>query len=402
MFSKRYCTWVVSGVAALLSALSVGAWTGQSTQARQSDKQAALSVSLRTELNRYLTTRRAAEHISAVSLTVTFRHRRSINVAAGTTRYGDGQRISGDSLWQIGSNTKAFTSVILLQLEAEHKLSIYDTVGKWLPRYSAWHQITIKRLLSMTSGIQDYAAQPALLRDYAAAPNTVVSASRLVSYAVGLPLLKGYNYSSTNYILAQMIIERASRDTYADQLRRRIIIPLGLHHMFYSSTRYRPAVTARLPAGYFFDLSVPQLAPQLGKDQSRWSLSGEQGAGGIVSSLQDMTKWDRALYQGRMLPRKQQRELESLVSMKTGRPIRATTPADPEGFGLGVAQATSSIGKGWFFAGETLGYRVVHVYVPRSGVIVTVGVNSATAETNDQSAALALAVYQILHNAGAG
>jgi D-alanyl-D-alanine carboxypeptidase len=399
MLSEGYRSRVGCCAAVLLATLSLAVLGGQSTQASPSGKQARLRASLRAELNRYLSTRRAAEHISAVSLRVTFHgHRRSINLAVGTTRYGGRRRVSTDGLWQIGSNTKAFTSVVLLQLEAEHKLSIYDTVGKWLPRYAAWRRITIKRLLNMTSGIQDYGEQPAFFRDYAAAPNTVFSASRLVSYAVGLPLLKGLNYSNTNYILAQMIIARAAHDTYGHQLRRRIIIPLGLKDLFFSATRYPRAVTDRLPAGYFFDSSVPHMTSQLGKDQRRRPLSWVQGAGGIVSSLQDMTKWDRALYRGRLLPRKQQRELKSLVSAKTGRPIRTVTPADPGGFGLGVQRGIGSLGMFWTYEGSTLGYRVEHVYWPRSGVLLALGVNSAT--NDDQLETLAAVVYHILHRAG--
>ena len=89
------------------------------------------------------------------------------------------------------------------------------------------------------------------------------------------------------------------------------------------------------------------------------NLSFAQGAGGIVSSLRDMTTWDRALYQGDELPRPQQGQLESLVSAKTGRPIRMTTPADPAGFGLGIGQSyINGNGPVWSYEGETFGYRV--------------------------------------------
>jgi D-alanyl-D-alanine carboxypeptidase len=109
---------------------------------------------------------------------------------------------------------------MLLQLEAEHKLSIHDTVGKWLPRYRAWHHVTIKQLLNMTSGIPDYEHVP-FFRAYAADPRTEFSSRRLVSYAMhGTPPTHRWSYSNTNYILAGMILQKATHDTYADQLRR--------------------------------------------------------------------------------------------------------------------------------------------------------------------------------------
>jgi D-alanyl-D-alanine carboxypeptidase len=358
----------------------------------------AVRASLRSELSNYLNAYRVAEHISAVSLAVTFRGRRpGINLAVGNTRYGGGPAISPYALWQIGSNTKALTSVRVLQLEAEHKLSINDTLGKWLPQYPAWGGVTIKRLLNMTSGIPSYTDSAEFWHDVAAAPNGVFSASRLVSYALGLPPTHGYSYSNTNYILAQMIIERATHDSYGSQLRKRIVIPLSLQNMFYSGTTYKRAITARMPAGYWFIPVLPEMRSQVGHDQSRHTLSWAQGAGGIVSSLQDLAKWDRALYTGRELPGRQQRELMSLVSTATGKPIRRTTLADPAGYGLGISQVTSKIlGTVWYYEGETTGFRVVNLVVPRSGTVIAIGVNSAT--LNDHTAALATSVYQTLHS----
>ena len=79
------------------------------------------------------------------------------------------------------------------------------------------------------------------------------------------------------------------------------------------------------------------LSRLLGQDVSRTTLSWTRGAGGIISTTHDMTVWEQALYHGRLLPQRQQAELRSLVSSKTGRPIKHTTPNDPEGFGLGIA-----------------------------------------------------------------
>jgi D-alanyl-D-alanine carboxypeptidase len=171
-----------------------------------------------------------------------------------------------------------------------------------------------------------------------------------------------------------------------------------LHNVFYSGTNYPQAVTARMPAGYWDVPSVPVMTSQLGRDQSRHTLSWAQGAGGIVSSLQDMGVWDRALYGGRELPAKQQHEMTSLVSTATGKPIKTTTLDDPAGYGLGVSQVTSkTLGTVWY-EGETAGFRVVNMFVPRSGTLIAIGVNSATLD--DHTAALATSVYQALHQAG--
>ncbi len=361
---------------------------------------AVLRTALYRDLSRYLTARRTAEHISAVSLRVTFPGSRpAISLATGTTHYHGGAPVSASALWQIGSNTKAFTAVILLQLEAEGKLSISDPIGKWLPQYPAWRNITIRQLLDMTSRIPDYLYQPAFATAFAANQHTRFTAARLVSYVADLPLgPAGYHYTNTGYILAQMIIEKVTHDTYADQLTRRIITPLRLHTTCLAPYTCPPSDAARMPAGYFYIAGGPPSL--LGKRMPPLALTWAQAAGGIVSSLADMTTWDRALYQGRLLPARQQHQLESLVSEATGKPIRRATLADPSGYGLGVQQQFSrQTGIFWDYEGQAFGARVLHLYFPRTGLLIAVAANSST--SNDDLANLAGAVYQTLHKAGA-
>jgi D-alanyl-D-alanine carboxypeptidase len=361
----------------------------------------ALRAALSGDLSHYLTTRHKAEHISAVSLRVTYPGTKpAINLAAGTTRYTGGAPVSTSALWQVGSNTKAFTAVILLQLEAEGKLSINDPLGQYLPQYRTWRTVTIKRLLDMTSRIPDYALQPAFDATVAQDPGTRFTAARLVSYAVGQPLApKGYYYSDTNYILAQMIIERVTHDTFADQLAQRIITPLRLRDLCYAPYTCPGADAARMPAGYFFEPGAP---PLLGKAMPRLAITWTQAAGGIVSSLADMTTWERALYQGQLLPPAQQRQLESLISETTGKHITTTTTADPQGYALGVTQMTDKpIGTVWWYRGGTFGYRFDHFYFPCSGLIIALAVNSSVGNNQDDLFNTAIAIYQTLEKAGA-
>jgi D-alanyl-D-alanine carboxypeptidase len=108
-----------------------------------------------------------------------------------------------------------------------------------------------------------------------------------------------------------------------------------------------------------------------------------------------MMVWGRALYGGRELPAPQQRELESLVSVTTSKPIRTVTAADPQGFGLGVLQVADPItGIIWAYQGGSLGFRVLHVYVPRTGLLMALAVNSNV--DDGTLPALADTLYQTL------
>jgi len=395
----------LAAAAAACALLSAGAlWSAgpaSASAARPRQAGATLPAALRGDLSDYLAARRTAEHISAVSLEITFRDGRpAISLADGTTRYNGGPPVPASDLWQVGSNTKAFTALILLQLEAEGKLSVDDPIGRWLPQYPAWRHVTIRQLLDMTSRIPSYTGQPAFADALEANPAASFTTARLISYVTGLPLgPAGYHYTNTDYLLAQLIIEKVTHHSYASQLTRRIIGPLRLHTTCLAPSTCPPSDAARMPAGYLYDAGVPRSL--LGHAVPPLALTWAQGAGGIVSSLADMAKWDRALYTRRLLPPRQQHELESLVSEATGQPIARTSPADPAGYGLGVQQTASQVGALWDYEGETYGNRVLHLYFPRSGLIIAVAANSATDPDKDALVALAGAVYETLQKAGA-
>ncbi|CCH89570.1 (Serine-type) D-alanyl-D-alanine carboxypeptidase [Modestobacter italicus] len=360
-----------------------------------------VAAQLRADLDAYLQERGAAEHVSAAGVSVSLPGRRStIDVTTGTTTFGGSVPVRADAVWQIGSNTKAFTAVLVLQLEAQHRLSIDDTLGQWLPQYPQWRDVTIRRLLSMTSGIPTYDDQPAWYADYAADPHRSFSPEQLVGYVVDAPATSGYSYSNTNYVLAEMIIERAAGRSYAEQLYRRIIEPLGLRDLHYRPDVYPAWVTDREPAGYLFNPDFP-LPGLLGQDVSRDTLSWARSAGAIISTTSDMTRWERALYSGRLLPPQQQAELESLVSTTTGQPIASTSATDPQGFGLGIAQlSTPQLGTFWFYEGQTLGFRAVHAFFPESGLIIAFALNSSVEGSNDQIGPLMQTLYETVEAAG--
>ncbi len=125
-------------------------------------------------LQTYVEERGAAEHISAASASI-------------TTLRGDDPIVAAtgakpSTLFQIGSNTKAFTAVLALQLEAAGKLDLDAPIGRYLQQYPAWKNATIRHMLDMTSGIPTYDNDPTWQRDYAKNPYKNYSAAELVAF----------------------------------------------------------------------------------------------------------------------------------------------------------------------------------------------------------------------------
>lgn len=371
-----------------------------------SNNDEALKEALHKNLQNYLTERGSLEHISTLSMNITFRgSKEEITDAVGTTAYGGGQPVTPDSLFQIGSNTKAFTAALLLRLEAENVLSIDDPVGKWLPQYPAWKNVTIRQLLDMTSGIPTYDGTTAWNDDYEDNPYRVVTPEELVAYVypqIGTPG-QSWAYSNTNFILGQMIIEKASwSHSYKTELDR-LIADTCLKDTFYEPDFYPAFVNRRLVSGYFVNTDPSGgLVKLLGTDTKNYSLGWAQGAGGMISNPKNFDRWVRALFEGEVLQPKQRAELESLVSIPDAVKIDNTSAMYPEAFGLGVFQITKQpLGLFWAYQGSTIGYRASYVYVPDSGVIITVFTNSqTTAALNILNDVLITELYKTLKQFG--
>ena len=390
-----------SAVAALVALSACSPATAQSSDA-------ALTLSLRRALAQYIATRAKPEHISAASLSISLKgSEKNINLAAGTTKYPNvGAKVTPADLFEIGSITKSFTSVAILRLETADKLTIEDKLGKWLPQYPEWKDVTIRRLLDMTSPIPGYDNQPSIAKIMGDDPSHRFSPEELIASAYphnGKPEpVSGWTYSNTNYILAQMIVEKASGKPYADVVRE-LFDQVGLKNTYYEQNLYPASITDRMVSGYFFshDPINEPLAPLLGKDVKSDSVSWMQGAGGIVSSMEDVSRWARALYEGPLLADKQRGELMTLVSDKTGEPISGASKERPSAFGLGVGAGFRPVfGAYWYYQGMTLGYRVLYAYFPKNSAVIVVGLNSQPDEKQNHSGALLEQVYGVLHKAG--
>ncbi len=348
----------------------------------------------------YIAERADVEGISGVAVYVSLGDPGpAIELFAGTATRDGGPAVSGDTLFQIGSNTKGFTGALLLLLEAEGKLDLDQTVGDWLPQYPAWQDVTLRRLLNMTSGIPTYSESAAFSRQVVEDPNHHFTPEELVAFAypsdsVDLPPNDGWFYSNTNYILAGIIAEKASGLSYGNALRQLLFQPVGLRDTFYQPRAYPPEITDRMTSGYFEnpecglyepDCSESSLAPLLGYDVRTADVSWAGAAGGIVSTPRDLARWIRALFAGKILPPQQFEALTQLVSTADGLPMTGATSETPFGFSLGLVQAyRPEIGSVWFYEGQTLGYRVAFLFSPETNILVAGATNSQPSPENDK------------------
>jgi D-alanyl-D-alanine carboxypeptidase len=389
-------------IALAIACGSYGSARGQ-TSSRPSG---SLRSALQADLDAYLRKRSTAEHLPSLSLAVSLsKSTPAITLTSGTVRYHAGPRVTPTSLYQIGSITKAFTAVAVLQLEAQGRISIDAPLGAYLPQYPAYAKLTLRQLLNMTSGLETYDNLPAWYATYVKNPTAYQSPDSLIrlvyptkKFAAGTH----YYYSNTGYMLAQEVVAARSASHSFEKAMARLIASAGLKNTYYSGHLYPPQIARRVVAGYY-ENEDRGFEAYAGRDMSRDSVAWAQGAGAIVSTPADVAAWARALYQGTtLLPARQRRELMTLVSTKSARPLDEPTANDPAGFGLGVAKRFDAhLGTFWFYQGETLGFRAAHLYFPQRDLVVAIFANSRPVEAKSHLPELFAAIDQSIRTAAA-
>lgn len=371
-----------------------------STPSRAADD--AATAQLQQVVDNYLAQNGQTEKITGIELQVSLSNgEQVIEVASGNDGLPGPKPMTPGSLFQIGSNTKSFTSALMLQLEAAGKLNIDQTLGDWLPQYTAWQTVTIRRLLNMTSGIPDYLETPQIAEkqldlQYQFTPQQLIASVDPDQGSTIAQPIPGYAYTNTAYFLAGLIIEKASGMSYKEALEKNILQPLKLRDTYYFYGPTPHYVLDRVAAGFFNDPSclmyqpgckppdyqpppTSVLAPLIGKDVRDQNMSWAGPAGGIIATLGDLAQWYRALFGLRVIPQVQLDEMQTLISTKTGLPLPVPTTADSGGYGLGVTEQYSVSyfrGLAWYYEGETLGYRVVFAYWPQYDMVITAVANS--------------------------
>jgi D-alanyl-D-alanine carboxypeptidase len=275
--------------------------------------------------------------------------------------------------FKIASLTKSYTATVVLQLVAENKLRLTDTVDRWQPGLVPnGREITIRQLLNHTSGIPDFDNDPRYLKPYLTGHfSHYWSPRQLVRFALAhkplsAPGATHSSYSNTNYVLLGLIVEAATGKSIGAELRERIFRPLRLRHTNYAT---KPGLPLPYAHGYL------QFGKRPATDVTAISPSLSPASGAIVSTAADVASFYRALLRGRLITP------ALLRAMTTTLPERGRTDVPGQRYGFGLERFPTACGPAFGHNGVIPGY-TTYIYSSPNGS------NQALLMVNDDSTSL--------------
>jgi CubicO group peptidase (beta-lactamase class C family) len=261
--------------------------------------------------------------------------------------------------YSIGSISKQFTAAAILMLQEEKKLSIEDPVGKYIPGLTRGNEVTIREILSHTSGYQDYWPE-----DYVMTPMLQpTNAQKILDTWAKKPLDyepgTQWQYSNTNFVIAGAIVEKVTSQPLFDFLTQRIFHPLGMRSVWNSDqTQIAPPDAT---AFYRHALGPLRLAP---KEGAGWMFA----AGELAMTAHDLALWDQSLIAQSLLKPDSYKEMFTEVKLKDGKGT---------GYGLGVEVRDRNGHRSIEHSGEVSGF------VSDNEVLIDAGVSVAVLTNED-------------------
>jgi D-alanyl-D-alanine carboxypeptidase len=269
----------------------------------------------------------------------------TLSITSGLGEISTKTPMRADDRFRVASIAKSYTATVVLQLVGEGKLRLSDTVEHWLPGLvPGGDKVSIRQLLNHTSGLADFEYDPTVLAPYLAGDLSHPWAPRkLVQIAVSHPPLfapgTDESYSSTNYLLAGLIVEARTGHTLGSELNRRIFQPLHLRATSFPMTARMPSPHAH---GYLV-IKTPPATDVTGLYPFPWA------AGAIISDAADTATFYRALLSGRLLSPTQLRAMQTTHAQK-----HFDIPG--QRYGLGLARYSTACGTAWGHNGAYPGY----------------------------------------------
>jgi peptidoglycan/LPS O-acetylase OafA/YrhL/CubicO group peptidase (beta-lactamase class C family) len=337
---------------------------------------------LAAELQQILDSAVKDRTIPGIVLTVRLSDGTTWTGASGIANTTDSTPMQIDTLVRIGSLSKMFTAVVVLQLVEEGAISLDMPVSTWfsptlIPNGT---NITVRQLLQHTSGLYDYLEDRKLVSEAYQNPARVWTPEELVRYATQFPASfkpgtpGAWDYSSTNYVILGMMIERVTDHSLEQELRQRIIEPLALTH-----TYVVPQETVEGPQAHGYSK---------GTDQTDVSMSFTFGSANIVTTVDDLRVFGDALFSAQLLKPETLKLMQQFVNGKG----QYAMPKLEYGLGLMHNRVLMSPDAGEKFStsvnvighiGGFGGFRTALWYAPESNILVVLSVNQAAVDPNE-------------------
>src|ERR1035438_4956896 len=283
----------------------------------------------------------------------------SARLAAGAT---PAVPATAEMRYSIGSISKQFTAAAILMLPEEGKLSLDDPVSKYIPGLTRGNEVTIRELLSHTSGYQDFWPQdyvpPLMLQPIGADGIMDRWARKSLDFDPGTK----WQYSNTNYVIAGVIVEKVSGMPLLQLLSQRIFAPLGMKSVADTNENKLPPTD---PAGYLrYALGPLHPAPKEGKG---WMFA----AGELAMTAEDLAAWDISMIRETVLKPASYHEMETEVLLKNGVGTR---------YGLGVQVMSIGGHRVLEHGGEVSGFTAENIVMPEDGIAIVVLTNQDASE----------------------
>src|SRR5438105_851719 len=283
--------------------------------------------------------------------------------AYGMARLDPATPATSQMRYSIGSISKQFTASAILMLAEEGKLSLDDKVARWLPDLTRANEVSVRQILSMTSGYQDFWPQdyvmPIMMEPATAQKIMNGWARKPLDFDPGT----NWQYSNTNYVIAGEIVEKASGMPLLDLLQKRIFTPLRMTSIF--NTDEAPLATSD-PARYLrYALGPLRPAPKEGKG---WLFA----AGELAMTAHDLALWDISMIDQSVLQPASYRRLETEVQLANGVGTR---------YGLGVGVAMVDGRRQISHGGEVSGFTARNEVYPddRAAIVVLTNLDATRA-----------------------
>ncbi|HEV2914218.1 MAG TPA: serine hydrolase domain-containing protein [Pyrinomonadaceae bacterium] len=261
----------------------------------------------------------AAQHVAGASVAVLRNGKVVLTKGYGLANIERSIPAVPETRYQIASTTKPFTATAILMLVETGRVSLDEKAAKYLPKLPAQYgEVTIRQLLTQTSGV-NRDLRTGNTDDFTAEEFWKRLATAPASFKPG----ERWEYSNTGYILLGMVIEAVTKKAYGDFLSERIFKPLGMKDTAYLEP---PAKSKNRAVGYDWVENSFRPSPYF---------SGGFGAGGLVSTVSDMAKWDAALNTEKLIKRSSSEQMFMPAKLASGKIVNFDFRGEPSSYGFG-------------------------------------------------------------------